>query len=105
MDKFVGKNSEEILCRTCMKDDVPEEQLQSLFEFTNDEMELYKILMLLAPITICRNDGNFTLWKLLFYFMFFEVLFNILHFRILSEDLHRVQKPGHERLSLPTNVC
>lgn len=64
MDTTLGK-PEDFACRCCMNrfDDM---QLQSLFEYTTDEMELYKIVMLIAPIAICRNDGKMENLKIYF---------------------------------------
>ena len=57
MDTTLGK-SDECICRCCSKNFHLKDQLYSLFEYTSEEMELYKILMTLAPISICRNDGK-----------------------------------------------
>ncbi|CRK86615.1 CLUMA_CG000452, isoform A [Clunio marinus] len=56
MDTTLGNNPEFSSCRCC-NESFGNDQLQSLFEYTNDEMEIYKIIMLIAPIAISRNDG------------------------------------------------
>lgn len=35
------------------------EDLESIFEATIDRIEIFKILMLIAPIAIARNDGKY----------------------------------------------
>lgn len=45
------------LCRCCMKVFGENDLLQSLFEFTTDEMEIPSILQQVASITVTRNDG------------------------------------------------
>lgn len=59
MDTTLVKSDspEDCVCRCCSKSFLAD-QLHSLFEYTNEETEIYKILMILAPISICRNDGE-----------------------------------------------
>lgn len=59
MDTTLVKSDgpEDCVCRCCSKLFLAN-NLHSLFEYTNEETEIYKILMILAPISICRNDGE-----------------------------------------------
>lgn len=56
MDTTLSK-AEDSVCRCCAKN-YGDDQMHSLFEYTNDDLELDKMIMLLAPITVCRNDGE-----------------------------------------------
>lgn len=81
MDTTLVKSDgpEDCVCRCCSKS-FHADQLHSLFEYTNEETEIYKILMILAPISICRNDGKLETY---FNHRFMNALNLILHFRIL----------------------
>lgn len=57
MDATLGKSEAE-LCRCCCK---ANNILDSLFEHSEMEITIDKILNILAPIAIGRNDGNLIL--------------------------------------------
>lgn len=107
MDTTLGK-SEDFSCRCCHKIFSDEQLLHSIFEYTNDEMELYRILTLLTSISISRNDGkNFVCLYHCLFIMHISIKKQIVKeyiSRILTENLRRVQEYSCECLSLPTNV-
>lgn len=86
MDTTLVKSDgpEDCVCRCCSKS-FHADQLHSLFEYTNEETEIYKILMILAPISICRNDGELNSKVLLHYFLQRKI-----HFRIFREAVYRL---------------
>lgn len=101
MDTTLVKSDspEDCVCRCCSKS-FHADQLHSLFEYTNEETEIYKILMILAPISICRNDGELGSRSL---FSIVNFL-NSSHFRIFREVVHRLPRASTKCLSVSPHV-